>query len=383
MAPESRLDRLDGDMLTPVVRQVVGSPDAVITAWDCHVVKGDGSLSKRLVCRLFGEAEHQGRRSSWSVYLKVPNPTPSHYSAWHREPFQREPLLYGAGLLDDLPGGLAAPRCWGILHHADDEPWMWLEDVAGVPSLEWPLERFRVASYHFGRMQGTFLAGRPLPAYPWLDTSGWLRQQLASAAHGVPAALVRFAEHPLTRRLHTSALGRRLGRLWDAREVFADALDRMPRTLCHGDCNYTNLFARDVPDGDAETVVVDWQYAGHRQIGSDIAGLIADSSILPVRRKAAEPEEFTELILDGYLSGLKDGGWRGDPRVARFACVATLAVPWSFILLVGLDAQVLSLRLSDETRSQSQERLEEYIQRQEFLLGLADEARTLHDLIDR
>lgn len=47
------------------------------------------------------------------------------------------------------------------------------------------------------------------------------------------------------------------------------------------------------------------QNSGFRQIGEDITGFIADSSIMPVRRKAAEPEEFTELILGGYLSGLE------------------------------------------------------------------------------
>jgi len=160
-------------------------------------------------------------------------------------------------------------------------------------------------------------------------------------------------------------------------------LDRMPRSLCHGDFCYPNLFARRLADGGDQTVVIDWQYAGRRQIGGDMAGLIADSSILPVRRKAAEPEEFSEMILESYLSGLRAAGWTGDPRIARFACIATLALPWSINLLSSLNGGILAQPLSDESRPQLAEKLEQYAHRQRFLLALAAEARGLLEVVER
>lgn len=376
MRSASRFDRINHVALEPLVRRALEDPEVEIVKWDRNVLKGDWTSGKRLVCRIFGRGKRGDEEVPWSLFLKVPNPTRTHLDSWHREPFQREPLLYQSGILDDLPGGIAAPRCLGVTECPDDEPWMWLEDVRGEPSLEWPLERFGATARHFGLMQGAFLAGAPLPDHAWLDTSDWLRTQLAAGAERVPPILESFGRHPLAGRLYGS-IGKRLERLWAERGVFFTVMEHMPRSLCHGDFNYTNLFAR----GDDETAVVDWQYAGVRQIGGDIGGFIADSSVIPVRRKAAEPEEFTELMLDGYLSGLREAGWKGDLRIPRFACVARLALPWSFNLALSLDGGVLRHTLSGENRTRLEEKLDEYVRRQEFLFELAKEARALLEAI--
>jgi len=375
-----RLDKIDRNVLTPFVQEVLGTPEIEIADWEYEIIKGDWTPDKRLVCRLFGRGWAQDREISWSLFLKVPNPVHTHMDSWHREPFQREPLLYGSGILDDLPGHLCAPRCLGVVEYPDDEPWMWLEDVAGEPSLEWPLERFGLAARHFGVFQGAFLAGAPLPDEPWLDTSGWLKPRFARSFEWTGPILERFRDHPLTERIYRSDLGERLERLWAEREVFQDVLERMPRTFCHGDFSYTNLMTRRLPDGADQTVVIDWQYAGVRPIGEDIAGLIADSSVIPVRRTAAEPEVFAELILEPYLEGLREGGWTGDLRIPRLACLAMLALPWTLNLLLGLNG-LLREPLMEEVRTQTEEKLDEYVRRQEFLFGLAEEARGMFGIV--
>ena len=149
--------------------------------------------------------------------------------------------------------------------------------------------------------------------------------------------------------------------------------------MCHGDFSYTNLFARDGTDGESETVAVDWQYAGLRSVGEDIAGLIADSSVVPVRRKAAEPEAFTELVLDAYLAGIREGGWQGDLRRVRFACVARLAFVWSFWLTLGWGGELLGSPVSGTDSAVQAEKLDAYVRTQEFLFRLGDEARGLLD----
>jgi len=153
----------------------------------------------------------------------------------------------------------------------------------------------------------------------------------------------------------------------------------MPSSLCHGDFNYTNLFAPQGSVPDDRTFVVDWQYAGWRQIGSDITGLIADCSVAVARRKAAEPEEFLALVLPAWLEGLREAGWNADPAVPRFACLARLALPWTFNLLQGLNGGVLSKPLTPETKAGLEEKLEQYVRNQQFLLTLADEAGRILD----
>ena len=380
MTAALRLARLDAAVLTPVVRRALGRKDLAITTWDRQVVKAEARTHGRLVCRVSGQARTGGRDDlPWSVFLKVPNATSMHYAPWHREPFHREVLLYESGLLGQLPGGIAAPRLLGLTRWADDEPWMWLQDVTGLPALQWPAERFAQVARQFGQMQGAFLAGKRLPNLPWLDTAAWVREQFLAGAARAAIAWERFSKHPLTRSLHESDLGRRVADLWDRRETFLRALAAMPCSLCHGDFNYTNLFAPPGTGADQQTFVVDWQYAGWRQIGGDIAGLIADCSVAAVRRKAAEPEEFLTLVLPAWVEGLRDAGWDADPDVPRFACLARLAVPWTFNLLQGLNGAVLSQPLTPETEAHLEEKVERYARNQKFLLALADESGRLLD----
>ncbi len=375
MDATSRLASLDAPTLTAVVRSALGRTDVAVTTWDCHVVKAETRPDGRLVCRICGRARTDGRDDlPWSVFLKVPNATGTHRDGWHREPFQREVLLYESGLLDDLPGGIVAPRLLGLTRRTDDEPWMWLQDVTGVPGLEWPVKRFALLARQFGRMQGAFLAGRQRPDLPWLESGHWLREQFLAGAAAAASVWQRFSEHPLTRSLHRSDLRRRLAKLWERRETFLRALEAMPCSLCHGDFNYTNLFAPPSAGDEQRTFVVDWQYAGWRQIGSDIAGLIADCSVCAVRRKAAEPEEFLALVLAAWVEGLREAGLHADSDVPRFACLARLAVPWTFNLLQGLNGAVLSQPLRPQTKTGLEKKVEQYVRNQQFLLALAEEA---------
>jgi hypothetical protein len=376
----SRLAWLDAAALTPVVRSALGRADLTVTTWDHEVVKAESRPDGRLVCRVTGMARADGCEDlPWSVFLKVPNATHTHRDALYREPFQREVLLYESGLLDDLPGGIVAPRLLGVTRRADDQPCMWLQDVTGLPALQWPLERFGHLARQFGRMQGAFLASGPPPDLPWLETGHWLRGRFLAGAPAAAETWERFSEHPLTRQLYQSNLGRRLTDLWERREKFLRALEAMPSSLCHGDFNYTNLFAPQEGDVDQRSFVVDWQYAGWRQIGSDITGLIADCSVAVARRKAAEPEEFLALVLPAWLEGLREAGWHGDPDVPRFSCLARLAVPWTFCLLQGLNGGVLSRPITPETKADLEQKVEKYVRNQRFLLSVADEAWRILD----
>src|SRR5262249_44058234 len=106
--------------------------------------------------------------------------------SWHRPgqpgPDERQLLATGAppltsGLLDSLPGGLAAPRCFRI-EERSDSTWLWLEDVAEDPGTAWPLARYGLAAQHLGAFAGASLGNRPLDL-PWL-TRGMIRERVGS-----------------------------------------------------------------------------------------------------------------------------------------------------------------------------------------------------------
>jgi len=373
----SRLRRIKVDLLQPFVRRALGDEAAVITAWDCEVIKGQPTPPGGLVCRLTGRAGNGDYEVPWSLYLRVPEPPMSHRDPIRRAPFHRELLLYRSGVLGNLPEGTAAPRLLGVTEYPDDEPWMWLEDVTAAQAREWPEKRFELAAFHFGRLQGAFLDDPDLSAHPQLDRTNWLKPGLARIFKQVPHVLARFQAHPLTGALWDGNLGTGVRRLWAERGTFADALDRMPGTLCHGDFCIPNLMSRRLGDGRQETVLIDWEYGGWSQIGGDIAGLIADSSILPVRRKVADPAEFTEMMLEGYLSGLRDAGREDALTIARFACLATLALPWGLLVLLSLNGTVLQQEPGEGSHAGLKCELDTYVRRQEFVLRVADRARKL------
>lgn len=100
-----------------------------------------------------------------------------------------------------------------------------------------------------------------------------------------------------------------------------------------------------------------------------------------INREVLEP--FVRQALEAYLSGLREAGWEGDLRIAQFACLATLALPWSLNLLCSLDGWVLRQPLGQENRPQLEQRLDEYARNQRFLLALAEQARGLLDIVRR
>ena len=375
----SRLDRIDTQLMTGFVEAALGRPDLRITEWDHDLIKGEWASSGRLVCRFFGMATDETDEVPWSLYLKVPNPANTNYCSWHQESIQREVLLFRSGLLENLPGRIVGPQIFGITEYAGEEPWMWIEDVGGESAFEWPVERFGVAARQFGRMQGEFLAGWPLPDEPWLETSGWLGMQLTEAVAPMAEIIERIAKHPLTEHLWRSEFDERVRTIWVRREALFDAMEHTPKSFCHGDFVYGNLFDRTASDGGSETATIDWQYCGVRQIGGDIAALIADCSVMASRRKAAEPEEFSAIVLDGYLSGLRESGWRGDTDLARFAVVARLGLVWFCWALPSLDAEAVERRAGGGNRGEIEIALEAGAHRVDFLLKQAEEAVTLLD----
>ena len=169
----------------------------------------------------------------------------------------------------------------------------------------------------------------------------------------------RIGKHPLAEKLWRSNFDERVQTVWSRREALFHAMECAPKALCHGDFVYGYLFDRRAPDGGSEIAIIDWQYCGLRQIGGDISALIADCSVVAPRRKVAEPEEFSTIVLDEYLSGLRESGWRGDIDLARFAVLAHLGLVCFCWALPSLDAEAVVRRVGTENRGEMETALEE------------------------
>ncbi|MBK9613847.1 MAG: hypothetical protein IPO34_21210 [Dehalococcoidia bacterium] len=86
---------------------------------------------------------------------------PSHWNYW-----QREPLIYQSGLLDALPAGMAAPRCYGSVPLPGNFALLWLEDIHDAYQTAWPLARYALAARRLGGLNGRYASGGARQSFP-------------------------------------------------------------------------------------------------------------------------------------------------------------------------------------------------------------------------
>jgi hypothetical protein len=204
----------------------------------------------------------------------------------------------------------------------DGEVALWLEDVPDEGPPNWPLERYGLAARHLGSFNGYYLAGRPLPSYPRLST-GRVRDWLALGAVGIQKMRTGRDSAFLASWLSDRSVTR-VERLWKAREELISALESLPLSVCHHDAGRRNLAARRV-NGVERTGAIDWQMMGTGHLGEEPAAMLAVSlQFLDV--PSAQIPAFERVVLSGYVDGLRDAGWRGDPDSVRlgFAIAASL-----------------------------------------------------------
>jgi thiamine kinase-like enzyme len=108
--------------------------------------------------------------------------------------------------------------------------------------------------------------------------------------------------HPLAARICPPVQVDRLLHVWEEREAFLRALDRLPRAFCHRDLNPANIFLRSAPRGGEEVVAIDWEGVGSGAVGEDLAPLM-QGSILWHRLPLKVAEEIDAHIFTSYLNG--------------------------------------------------------------------------------
>jgi hypothetical protein len=381
---DAQIRALDETSLAPIAREVLGSTSLEVVDWRYDAIGGSLGLATRGLYGIGGSARtRDGQLVEWSAVLKVLHPPagtrhdlharePSHWAYW-----EREPLAYQSGLLDDLPGGLSAPRCL-LAEHKGGGVWLWLEDLADVIGPVWPTSRYALAARHLGGFNGAYLSDRPLPDYPWLSHD-YLRRRVVQVERG--GGLVLFEReatwrHRLVRGALAPDSAARLSRLWAIRRELLDALDRLPHTLRHGDAHRENLIARKGVAGGDTTAAVDWAHLGIGPVGSELLDLALDAAVHPPGDSWAAAS-LGEGLFEGYASGLWDGGWRRDLRQARFGFAASTALAgaqrlhWTLGMLLDDGNRAA---FEDTSGRSAPEILQGWGATAEYFLGLADEA---------
>jgi hypothetical protein len=150
--------------------------------------------------------------------------------------------------------------------------------------------------------------------------------------------------------------------------------------LCHFDAFRRNLFARRLRNED-QTVLIDWAFVGRGAVGTEIVSLVwvtlAFGDI-----EAASAQQLDETVFEGYMSGLRDGGWRGDERHVRLGFTAAAALrrlgtigyvtPWILDETRHADVEALARRPLGDW-------IDNFAEAGRYIEALADQARELMD----
>jgi hypothetical protein len=295
--------------------QLVGAAEVDIGSWRSRQLAGAGLGS--MVYRVSGEVQVDTTSESWSLVIKTfaqtEGDTSADPSAWNY--WKREWMAYQASWLPN-DGALVAPRCLGFGDRPETGTWVALEDLGTLDDQRpWSLARFGQVAGHLGEFQAPYLKGQALPTAAWLS-AGWDAGWTDSAAEAV-ARLPIVIDHPLVRRVFSDAMVNELQRLSQERRTVLSALAALPQTLCHFDTFPRNLFVRATDHG-VHTVVIDWSYCGPGAVGEDLGGLVG-LSLFWCEADPLKASELEAVCLDGFLAGLRRGGWQGEPRDVRLA----------------------------------------------------------------
>ncbi|MEV0583651.1 phosphotransferase [Nonomuraea sp. NPDC050310] len=315
-------------------------------------------------------------RGDRSAVVKVLSPDPGGHPDWQasRDPrhwnyWRREAEVYA----DGLPylwekAGIRAPRLLEVVERDGGKLALWTEDVAGQPGAAWSAERHVRLAGQLGRAQG----GTGPVERPWLSR-GFLRGY--TGAKSVDWSLLDDDEawaQPMVREHFPPGLRAEMVRLHRDREWFLATLEGLPRVWCHLDLWPNNVIA----DGSG-SVLLDWAFTGEGALGEDLGNHLPDS-VFDLFLPAARLPELDGRLFGAYLDGLREAGWRGDPRQVRLAvCASAVKYDWLVPALLRRAGEAVQLDYGGGRPVDVARRYRERGAALMFLAGWAEEARGL------
>ncbi len=265
--------------------------------------------------------------------------------------------MYRSGIFDELPESLRVPICYSI-QEREDETWYWFEEVTGTTAGQFDLDHYCQAAHHLGQFQGPYIAGRPLPTYPWLSSRRWITHTVSNWGTGAIPWLNSSDSSSLTNSVREQAMT-----IWAERDGFLDVVDDLPRTVCHRDFNPENLFLPEALSG-ANTTVIDWDCVGIGALAEDIGDLVGEALVFQ-EWDISRALDLKEQVLAAYHEGLVESGSKVSPETVQLGFATVSPLQWCFRLIC---------RYKDAEDPATRER---YVAILQFMLELGRDARRL------
>jgi hypothetical protein len=386
---------LQASDLQPIVGQVLDRPNVEVLEWQIQAISGGSAEYTNRgfgVYRVTGTARDDSGETPWSAIIKVlgPSDEPANNEPGHHGYWKREVLAFQAGILEQLPGNLVAPRCYAIQEMSDDKHCIWLEAV-DESERHWTMAQHQLAARHLGQFNGAYLAGHPLPGQTSWMLPGRTQQWLAELQMPDKEQLLLYSETKVNRWLSKESIAR-IMRLWAARQTLLAGLGRLPGCFCHHDAFRRNLMLRHSQSGGPcersamETVAIDWSYTGPGKVGQEI-GVTTAIALQFMDVAANQARDLDEAIFTGYSAGLADAGWQGDLQLVRFGYTVTAAltfgVAFSVLIANGWHRAENFARAEAIVGHPIADIIEQYAVVHPFLLDLGDEALALLPSIEQ
>ncbi len=206
------------------------------------------------------------------------------------------------------------------------EVWLWLEEIVDDVNGRWSLDHFGSVARHLGYFNAEGFERQAQFTQPWL-TKGILRQGLRKTAPALPPNVLA---HPLVARVWPNDIYEWMRRVWLKYEAWIDRIERQPKTFSHLDAFRRNMFSRSDKQSNLQTVMIDWAFAGSAAAGEEIAPLVAASLNL-LEFDCTQARSLDQVVFEGYIQGLREAGWRGDPRAVRSTYITASVIRYEGI----------------------------------------------------
>lgn len=363
------LEAIDTVMLTPLVRQSIQRDKGEIIDWKMETLYG-GSFNSEIQ-RFSGTARDGGEILPWSLILKIIRSPDGQDDPASLRYWKREALAYQSGLLDQLPGRICAPRCFGIVEQSGLEIWLWMEEIVDEISGSWSLDHYGNIAYQLGQFNAAGFEKQAQFTQPWL-----IKSLLPAWVGDTPPEFPpHILAHPFVSRVWPNEIYEWMLRVWSKHEAWLANIEHQPRTFAHLDAFRRNIFSRWDQQCNLQTVMIDWAFAGSAAAGEEIAPLVA-ASLNFLEFDGAQAKSLDQVVFEGYLEGLRESGWRGNPRVVRSTYAA------ASILRFCIGVSGVAFMVADKTQHglleqifghPLEELLEVWANTNRFLFHLTDE----------
>jgi len=305
------LKAIDVVILTDVVRQDQNDLSFEITAWDVKRLSDKGIANPDGLWLFNGSGGIKSHQ--WHIVLKILNRPPEEFPAdnvWH---WKREFSFAQSDISKQLPGPVKAPRIYHT-EEKSDGAWIWMEYVQGIGSDLWTSDEYAFVAYQLGLWNGSYLTGALLPSANWLTHEPY-RSWLEEMDFG-KNILFHLNQKHLSKEVLKS-----FEQIWLEREVFFNALEKLPQVFSHFDSQRRNLFIRFNNTGQKELILLDWGQCGIGAIGAELTWLIGFTVAL-LEWSPTATRQLDEITFSSYLRGLRESGWTGNEELVRLGFTA-------------------------------------------------------------